>query len=77
VGLAARSGALYRAHATPGVVSLRAGDFSVKDGESVEAVYIVARIERASAATEYTLRLDDVALDALRPPLTPVSDPRW
>ena len=75
VGLAARSGALYRAHATPGVVSLRAGDFSVKDGESVEAVYIVARIERASAATEYTLRLDDVALDALRQPLTPVSDP--
>ena len=75
VGLSARSGVLHRARATPGAVRLGAEYFGVKAGESVEAVYIVARIEHASAAVEYTLRLDEVSLDALRPPYTPVAGP--
>ena len=75
VGLAARSGVLYRARATPGAVRLAAEQFGVKDGEKIEAVYILARIERASEAVEYTLRLDGVSLDARRPPRAAVADP--
>jgi hypothetical protein len=41
----------------------------------VEAVYIQARIERANAAVEYTLRLDDIALEALRPRRDKVPEP--
>ena len=75
VGLASRRGPLYRAAAKPGSVRLQAEQFGLKEGESVEAVYIVARIERATAATEYTLRLDDVSLEAQRPARAAISDP--
>ncbi|HWQ55400.1 MAG TPA: heparinase II/III family protein [Bryobacteraceae bacterium] len=75
VGLAARSGRLYRAHTAPGAASLAADTFGVTNRESIEAVYILSRIRNASAAVEYTLRLDAVELDALRPSRAAQSGP--
>ncbi len=68
VGLATRRGVLYRASAKPGAVRLTGADFGLKTSEEVEAVYVLARVGQASPSVEYTLRLDDVRLEAQRAP---------
>lgn len=75
VGLATRRGVLLRARAKPGAARLSAADFGLKTSEEVEAVYVLARVAKASPATEYTLLLDNVVLEAERPPRIPVAAP--
>ena len=75
VGLALRRGALLRGRAKLGPVRLGAVDFGLERGDEVEAVYLIARIARASAATEYSLRLSNVVLDAERPPRMKLTEP--
>jgi len=75
VGLALRSGTLRRSSAKPGPVRLSAADFRLEGSQEVEAVYLVARIARASEATEYSMRLSNVVLDAERPQRMKLSEP--